>query len=135
MSYEMVAQGSILDITELSAYDDFIAEGQKTMLELDLRTPVSSSIVSELQSQLMQAGVQEAKVTTGSPLLRIEFRKGFAWLPVIGAIIMGMIVLAILIVGWRLFKDVVSAGVALPMSIGVLLLIVLGVIVLTRRRA
>ena len=108
MAWEQIASGGLLDVTDTGKYEAYIGEGQRALLELDLRAPTPDYIVSELQSQLRKAGVREAQVTTGSPLLRVSWRKGFPFLPVVVGIILGLIVLAILIIGWRLFKEVIA---------------------------
>ena len=109
MAWEQIASGGLLAATDIERYEASIGEGQRALLELDLRAPTPDYIVSELQSQLRKAGVREAQVTTGSPLLRVSWRKGFPFLPVVVGIILGLIVLAILIVGWRLFKEIIAA--------------------------
>lgn len=106
MFYKLIAQGGILDAGELSQYEDYFDEGDKGLLELDLRLPVSQGMAQELENKLREAGVQDVRVTTASPMLKIYFRKGFPWLAVIAAAVLGLIALAILIVGWRLYKDV-----------------------------
>lgn len=135
MAYELIGSGGILDAVELSSYESQLAEGDKALIELDLRLPVSQGIASELAEKLRQAGVQGVSVTTASPLLRIYFKKGFPWLAVIAAAVLGLIVLAILIIGWRLFKDVVPVGLQpIVAGLGLILIIVLGIILLARRR-
>ena len=109
MAWEQIASGELLDARDIERYEARINEGQRALLELKLRAPAPEYIVTELQSQLQKAGVWEAQVTTGSPLLRVSWRKGFPFLPVIVGIILGLIVLAILIVGWRLFKEIIAA--------------------------
>ncbi len=79
--------------------------------------------------------MQGVSVTTASPLLRIYFKKGFPWLAVIAAIILALAILAVLIAGWRLFKDVVPVGLQpIVAGLGLILIIVLGIILLARRR-
>ena len=104
MQYEKVASGGIFDLGVLSSYESYLNEGDKGVLELDLRTTVSQSVVKQLENQLKQAGVEDARVTTGSPKVKIYFTKGFPWLAIIVAIVLWLVVLAVLIVGWNLFK-------------------------------
>jgi hypothetical protein len=134
MSWEQIGSGSILDTGDLKNLERSISEGQKGMLELDLRVSPGQSIIDELQSQLQAHGVTEAKVTSGSPILRIEYRKGFPWVAVIVAIIL---VLAILIIGWRFFREIVqSVGPAIAGGIliaGVIGLVLLSVAIAKRR--
>jgi hypothetical protein len=138
MSYELIGSGGIIDAAEFTSYESQLAEGDKALIELDLRLPVSQDIASSLEDQLKQRGIPGVKVVTASPMLQIYFTKGFPWLAVIAAIILGMITLAILIIGWRLYKEVVPAGlqpvVGAGISIGLLVIIGLVIVLLIRRR-
>ncbi len=132
--YEYVAHGGILDVGQISQYESCLEENQRGLIELDLRLPVSQGVAAELENKLKQAGVEDVRVTTASPMLRIYFRKGFPWLAVIAAAILGMIVLAVMIVGWRLFKEVVPEGLQpLVGGMGLVLLLILGTVILSRR--
>lgn len=102
-----VASGDgVGSLTNLPQYEDTIAEGQRQKLSLALRVPVSSSILETLQTRLEQAGVTEATVEGTGTGVDIIFRKGFPFLAVVVAAVLGLIVLAILIVGWMFFKEV-----------------------------
>lgn len=127
MPWEQVAEGSVWSLGDIGEYEDELLEGSRNLLELDLRLPVSQGVVSELESILRDAGVTEMKVTTASPMIKIYWRKGFPWLPVIAAAVLGLIVLAVMIVGWRLLTYI---GAEAPGAIPLLLLagIALGVI-------
>ena len=133
MAWERIASGGLLDARDIERYEAYIIEGQRGLLELDLRAPAPDYIVAELQSQLQKAGVREAQVTTGSPLLRVSWRKGFPFLPVVVGIILGLIMLAILIVGWRLFREVAEV-VPAPVITGGIILILVVVAMLARQR-
>jgi len=109
MAYDLVADGSFWQLANLSQYEPYFEEGDRGLLELDLRLPVSEGVAQDLEDMLREAGVADVKVRTASPMLRIFFKKGFPWLAVIAAIILGLIVLAVLIVGFRLFKEVPGA--------------------------
>ena len=139
MSWEQVGAGSLLDVDDLAGYEDtFIGEGQRGMLEVDLRMSVSSSLVKQLENELRQRGVAEVSVTTASPMLRITYRKGFPWLPVIVAAILGLIVLAILIVGWRFFREIIETipkALKPGLGIAVVAAIILGLVVLAKRES
>ena len=133
MAWEQIVSGGLLDARNIERYEAYISEGQRISLELDLRAPAPDWMVAELQSQLQKAGVREAQVTTGSPLLRVSWRKGFPFLPVVVGIILGSIVLAILIVGWRLFREVAEV-VPAPVITGGIILILVVVAMLARLR-
>lgn len=106
MAWQEIASGGVFDIHHIAQYEKDIVEGQRALLELDLRAPAPDWIVSELKSQLQKAGVKETQVTTGSPLLRVSWRKGFPFLAVVLGIIAGIVFLLVLITGWRFFRDV-----------------------------
>lgn len=128
-----VAQGSVLDLySGMHQYDALIPEGNRAMLQLNLRLPVSRSVAGEIESALKAAGVPDVKVTTGSPVLRIYFRKGFPWLVVIvGVILPLLIVLAITVVSWQLFKEEPLVGSALLIA-GIGVAALAGLILLSR---
>ncbi len=107
--WEEVAEGSFWQLANLSQYEPYFEEGDRGLLELDLRLPVSEGVAQDLEDMLREAGIPDVKVRTASPMLRIFFKKGFPWLAVIAAIIIGLIVLAILIVGFRLFREIPEA--------------------------
>lgn len=107
--YEPIASGGAFDLANLGSYESYLDEGDKGMLELDLTMPVPQGVADTLETQLRQAGVEGVRVTTASPRLRIYFTKGFPWLAVIAGVVLGLVVLAIMIVGWSLYKEVISA--------------------------
>ena len=125
--YKQIASGGILDATQLGNYESQFEEGDRGLLELDLRLPVSQDIAQSLEDALRDAGVTNARVTTASPMLRIYFTKAFPWLAVIAATILGIIVIAILVTGWRLYKDVIplNGGWGIGIIIGIAILVVL----------
>ncbi len=105
--WEEVASGGLLDFQSgMKQYDELIPEGGRAKLRLNLRSPVSQGVVDTVQNALDAAGIPDVKVTKGSPVMNIFFKKGFPWLPVIvGVIIPLLIVLAIVIVSWQLYRD------------------------------
>jgi len=110
MTWKLIGEGGIIDFSEAYQLEGEIAEGQKALMELDLRLPVSQGVAQELEDRLKEAGVEGCRVTTASPLIKIYFTKGFPWLPVIVGVILAMATLVILIIGWRIFKQVVPEG-------------------------
>jgi hypothetical protein len=126
--WQQIGSGGIVDAQELSDLEGYIDEGQKGKIEFNLRWDVSADIANRLQQELNNRGVSEANVTTGDKSLMVTYRKGFPWLAVIVSAILALIVLAILIIGWRLFKDV--AAVAGPGTATALLWVVIGLAVI-----
>lgn len=107
MSYQLVKSGGFLDLVNLRNYENYFEEGQRGRLDIDLRYAVTQSVAGELQNRLSQAGVEEARVVTASPQLKVYFRKGFPFLAVIAAIILALAILAVMILGWRLYKEII----------------------------
>ncbi len=134
--YELVASGGIVDAWELENADNLIAERQRGLLRLNLRSPLSSDILTTLNQELKARGVEEGKAEQNGQTVNIYFRKGFPWLAVIAAILLGIIILTILIVGWNLFKEVVPPELRPLIGTGIILLFVaVGYGVLTRRKS
>jgi len=131
--FELVASGGFWDLSNLGGYESQLAEGDKGLLELDLTVPVSAGVAQTLEDQLKAAGVTGVSVTTASPKLRIYFTKGFPWLAMIAAIILGLVVLAVLIVGWRLYKDVFPTPPPWPVSAAIIIAVVIGAVLVARR--
>ena len=105
--WQEVKSGGFLDLAKLKNYESEFEEGQRGLLDINLRYVVPQSVASELENRLKQSGVEDCQVVVGSPRLKVYFRKGFPWLAIIAATILAMVVLAILIIGWSLFKEVV----------------------------
>ena len=108
--YQLVKSGGFLDLAKLKNYESEFEEGQRGRLDIDLRYVVPQSVAGELQNRLKQAGVEECRVERGSPQLKVYFKKGFPWLAVIAATILALVVLAVLIIGWSLFKEIVPVA-------------------------
>jgi len=106
MQWQQVAQGEMSEMGNLGDYEDRLEEHDKCKLQLNLRAPVPSNIAGQLHTQLRNLGVSESQVSSEGNTLSVTFRKGFPWLAVIVAAILSIIVLAILIVAWQLFREV-----------------------------
>lgn len=105
--FEQMGAGTLIDFPNIARFESNIDEGQRCQLVLDLRSSLPASAAAELENQLKQRGVEEARVTNGTQQVAVTWRKGFPWLAVIASIILALIVLAILIIGWVIFKEVV----------------------------
>ena len=109
MSWEKVAHGNLFDLYNgLERYDSSFPEGSRGLLQLNLRTSVTQSVANEIEGALKSQGIPDVQVTTGSPVLRIYWRKTFFWLPAIVAILLTITFLIISIIGWQLFKELVE---------------------------
>lgn len=105
MAWQTVAEGSGKTLATIIGYEDQVAEGQRGRLSLSLTNPLSPNIANQLQNQLDAYGVIEAQVSTSGKNCDITYRKGFPWLAIIVAIVLGLMVLAILIVSWQFAKE------------------------------
>jgi predicted exporter len=131
MGYQLLASGSILDAVEVASYDDYLREGERGLLELDLRDAPSQTVVSQLRTTLQSYGVEDVNVSTGSPILRISYRKGLPWLAIIVA---AVLILAILVVGWRFYKEVFPEGLPTPVSVGLIVAVLAAIVLVAWRR-
>lgn len=107
--WQQIAEGTQSDLYNLGNYEGRIAEGKRGRLQLNLRAPVPTEAVAMLQNALDMQRVTEVKVSASGSTLSVTWRKGFAWLPIIQIAILTLIVLAVLIVSWQLFKEVEPA--------------------------
>ena len=126
--WEEVAEGGVAELySGMRYYDQFIPEGSKVLCRFNLRTSLSPTTVNTLAQKMKDAGVKDVKVTTGSPILNVEFTKGFPWLATVVAVVL---IIAVLIISWRLFiwiEEVAPGGTKLVLwgalaFIGVLLI-------------
>jgi len=109
--WEQVAEGTMADLKDASTYEDRVQEGTRGRLQLTCRMPVPVTAATTLQGALDIQRVAGAKVSVSSNTLSVVYRKGFPWLAVIVAAILGIIVLAVLIVSWMFFRELAAAGV------------------------
>lgn len=127
MGWELVGQGT--DIGELPGLEDQLEEQDRCELSLNLSVRPPDFVVDALQEGLEIAGVPLwDRVRAEGNSLKIRFTKGFPWLAIIAAVILGLIALAILLVSWGLWRDV--AGVVPEPILGALVLAVLVLIAL-----
>ncbi len=134
--WEELADGGVIDLySGIQYYEQFIPEGGKVRVRFNLRQSLSSSVVDDLQERLEAAGVEDVKVTTGSPVLNVSFRKGFPWLAIVAAIVL---VIAVLIISWKLLvwiEGVAPGATKLIVwgAVGLVGVLLLGQIVKTKR--
>ena len=122
MGWEQLGSGSVFSSAEIVslAHND-TNPGERVMLSLDVRVSPAASLLNAIQSAMNQAGVQDAQVTSGSPVINVIWRNppliaGIAQEPIsdttliIIAIIIALVAVS-LIIGWRFFHEVaVTAG-------------------------
>ena len=134
--WEEVAEGGVLDLySGMRYYEQFIPEGSKVLCRFNLRTSLSPTNVTTLEQKMKDAGVKDVKVTTGSPILNVQFTKGFPWLATVVAVVL---IIAALIISWRLFiwvEEVAPGGVKVLLwgGLGIVGILLLREITKTKR--
>lgn len=136
MAWELVAEGPVITLFNLGQYENELPEGSYNLLQLALRLPVSEGIAQMLEDKLRVAGVENIRVETASPMLRIYFTKGFPWLAVMAAIILASLVIIALVISWKLVTYIAEvAPAAIPiMAIAVVAAITVVGVYLVKRR-
>ncbi len=106
--WKEVAEGGVTELySGMRYYDQFIPEGSRVLCRFNLRTSLSPTTVNTLEQKMKDAGVKDVKVTTGSPILNVFFTKGFPWLATIVAVVL---IIAVLIISWRILIWVEEAA-------------------------
>ena len=120
-----IAEGnSAASLKMLSVHEGEMGEGDRGKLVLNFKVKVLSSDVNALRVGLKTAKVTDATVESSSQSITIGFRKAFAWLPVVLLIILGIVILAINIMGWVFFKEIAAVIPAPIVAIGAVVLII-----------
>ena len=134
--WEEVADGGVIDLySGMQYYEQFIPEGSRVRVRFNLRQSLSPSMVDDLQERLEAAGVEDVKVTTGSPILNISFTKGFPWLAIVIGIVLAIV---LLIISWKLLvwiEEVAPGSTRLIVwgALGLVGVLLLGAVVKTKR--
>ncbi len=102
MAWRTIATGE-KNILDIPSYEGNMTEGATGLLELNLSSMPAPETILDIEDQLSFIGVTNLKVITENNKISIYFKKGFPWL---AAIVAGIIILAILIVTWRLFEQI-----------------------------
>lgn len=127
--WKQVTQGeSATSLHQLEGYEEAIDEGQRMRLDLNLRITPSVDIVETLQNTLQGRGMPATVQALGNTI-RVTARKGFPWLVILVAAVLGLIVLAILIVSWQFFKEVAEVLPQPVMIVGAIVGIILLVVI------
>ena len=128
--WEQLGSGSVVDAGSIYTYVSQIPNGNTARLTLNLRTSLAGSVVNGIQDALHAAGLTSAQVSTGSPILNVDWlvegnniSGGISQDPLTDiAIIIGAIaVIAILVTGWAVYRSVPST-----LRNGVLTLLLVG---------
>lgn len=113
MAWEELGAGNVMDVGSIGQYVDQIADGEYARLRFDLRASPAGWMVEQIQSKLDSAGVPGARVTTGSPVLNIDWivkredKSGISMEPLtaVAIIVAAVVVLAIVIIGWSVWRS------------------------------
>jgi hypothetical protein len=119
MSWELVGQGNVSQISNVGSYEQDIPEGSRCQVRLSLRQPVTAAAIQEIKAQMVARNVTDGTVSQSGNTVILGARKGFPWLAVIAAIILAIAILLIIILTWQIFREVIPeafqgfAGIAL----------------------
>ena len=128
MRWVAVVSGKLSDLPSLENYENEIVEGQRTRLDLLLRSDALSETVNDLREALAARGVP-ATVTSRGKTISITTQKGAPWLLLIMGALIGLIILAILLVSWQLWKEVAEVVPNTLIIIGVTVIIIIAGII------
>jgi len=104
LNYQLIAQGTPSELTNLGNYQSSFEEGSKGFLELQLGYPLISDTIVWLDDKLESLGVPEHKVESVGKFLRIHFTTKIAPLVLIAAAIAACIVIITIVIAWKLYK-------------------------------
>ena len=122
--WEEVAEGEAFDLIDLGQYESLLEEGSRNWLQLILRMPLSAGVVADIENALQEAGVEDVRVTTSSPVLNVYFKKGFPWLAVIAVL---LLVVVALVISWKLFTMIPTAAIPFLLLAGIAAVTIVGV--------
>lgn len=105
MAWDLIASGTSGDVSTIPDFEAQVDEGQRARLEFRFAVPIPTFQVDALRDSLTLAGVNELQVAGSGDTIDIYYRKDPWWVPVI---IVAVLALAILIISWLFFKEVVK---------------------------
>ena len=130
-SWEQVTSGDKAGgLSSLPNFEEQIAEGQRTKIDLTFSSDVLQEITDNVRDALLARRIP-AEVTASGNTVSIVTRKGSPWLAVIAVALIGIIILAILLVAWKLWKEVVAVAPQPLLIIGITAIIVVIVVIAT----
>jgi hypothetical protein len=116
--WQEIGSGTVLSSPEIADLLGQVPGDTRVQLTLDLTASPGAWVVNELQNVLSAAGVPGVHVSTGSPVLNISWLHN-PGVPYRGArvvamdpftavaiILASLAVIAIVVLGWRLYQDV-----------------------------
>jgi len=134
MPYQVIAEGTANDITALGNYEGSFEEGSRGYLQVDLKSSVAADVMSWLDDALEKAGVPEKKLEVSGNSLLIHFKKEIAPLVLIAGAIAACILIAGLIIAWKLWKLTpgIVVGISTLAIIAIIFAIIAAVVVIAK---
>ena len=114
---DLVASGGIQSLGALGSYEPHFAEGDRGELHVQLRL-VPPGLVAAVNVALKVRGLAPLAYTAPGRVLVVPFRKGVAPLVIIAAALAAVLVVAGLVVAWKLFR---LSPAAVGLGLGVLI--------------
>jgi len=135
MSLVQVASGNGAgELHNMEGYSHLIPEGSRGVLQLNTYLTVPQPVINGINSAIKANNIPNAMVIRDGNKVKIHFKKDFWWLPAIIGILSLLLVLAIIVASWILFKEVgVIAGTSI-MVLGIAVAAVAGIFLVGRLR-
>ena len=116
MAWEFLGEGGVVDAGAIGAYVDQVPDGNYARLAFDLRASPAGWMVEQIQNILRTADVPGVRVSTGSPVLNVDWivNRGVAGsismepLTAVAIIIAAIAVILLLVIGWSVWTAVPS---------------------------
>jgi len=139
MAWQLEGSGNVIDAGAIGGLLQRAPNGQ-ALLQMDLRTSIAGSVVTGIQNTLANAGVPGVQVYTGSPILNIQWENesgisGISQmdpLTAIAIIVGALVVIAVLIIGWRLYSAIpapIAHSLVTILAVGGVALLLLSILV------
>jgi len=125
MTYQLIAEGD-RNLHEIGNYDAYFRHGDRGYLELHLAHTAVPNLISQLDQALRLSEITNYQIVPHGNRLQIHFQKNSPGLGTIAVIIVSLTVLAVLVVGWQLFKA--SPGLFVAWTVAAIVAVVLIVV-------
>jgi len=128
-TWELVTDGiKTGSLSALPNYEEQVAEGQKTKLDLVLTSDVLDEMLDNVKEALEVRGIP-ADVSSHGNTISIVTQKGMPWLGLLAVALISLIILAILLVAWKLWKEVIKIVPEPLIIIGITAIIVIAIVI------
>ena len=120
MAWELLGSGNVLGAGEIANYVSQVPDNTRVKVAFNLRASPAGWMIDQLQNTLENQGVPGVKVSTGSPIINISWVHNpavssrvssiaLAPLTAVAIILAALAVIAVVIIGWLVYKDVPAA--------------------------